>query len=70
MAEVGAPAAAVLYVSSVADERAGTGRALSWNEACRQATTASEAPSIATDDPWAAVQQARQEVAASAAPGI
>lgn len=73
VAEYGAAPAVGLYLTSVINEHAGTGRALSWNEAATQAAPA-PAPDQAQvpQDPWAAVQQARHEVAqpVAAAPGM
>lgn len=54
--------AAALYVTSVVDGYAGTGHAMSWNEAARAAE-----PAPAQEDPWAKVQQARHDVAAAPA---
>ncbi|WP_336652995.1 MULTISPECIES: hypothetical protein [unclassified Leucobacter] len=73
VAEYGAAPAVGLYLTSVIDEHAGTGRALSRNEAATQAAPA-PVPDQAQvpQDPWAAVQQARHEVAqpAAAAPAM
>lgn len=54
----GAAPAVKLYLTTVVDQYAGTGRALSWNEAATQATSAAPAH----DSNWAQVQQARQDV--------
>ncbi len=58
---VGANEEVVGYVSSVADEYAGTGRALTWNEAAA-AAQAPQAPAPTQDD-WAVVNQVRHEIA-------
>lgn len=60
----GANLAARRYVVSVAEHHAGTGPALSWNEAATQATSMA-----AADNPWAAVQQVRQEMETTAPAG-
>lgn len=60
----GTTLAAAVYVTSVVDEYAGTGHAMSWNEAALAA-----GPAAAQADPWATVQQARQDVAAAATSG-
>lgn len=63
----GANEAVVAYVSSVADEYAGGGHAMSWNEAAAAAN-----PTPPANDTWAMVNQTRQDVAASASqsPGM
>ncbi|MBS3182366.1 hypothetical protein [Leucobacter manosquensis] len=63
----GANEAVVAYVSSVADEYAGGGHAMSWNEAAAAAI-----PAPPANDTWAMVNQARRDVAASASqtPGM
>ncbi|MFD5600798.1 single-stranded DNA-binding protein [Leucobacter sp. NPDC058333] len=63
----GANEAVVAYVSSVADEYAGSGHAKSWNEAA-----AAAGPAQPVDTNWALVNEARRDVAASASvtPGI
>lgn len=60
--KAGTTPAAAAYVTSVVDEYAGTGHAMSWNEAALAAQ-----PAPAQDDPWATVTQARQDVAAATA---
>lgn len=62
--EVSAAPAVGVYLTSLIDEHAGCGRALSWNEAAAQAP---HAQADVPEDPWAAVQQARQDVAQPAA---
>lgn len=78
VAEDGKSRAVALYFTSVIYEHAGTGRAVSWDEACNligheQAQIASAHYPWASvpEDPWAAVQKAHHEVAqpAAAAPG-
>lgn len=63
--EVSAAPAVGVYLTSLIEEHAGTGRALSWSEAAVQAapTQAGPAQADVPEDPWAAVQQARQDVA-------
>lgn len=59
----GANEAVVAYVSSVAVAHAGTGRALTWNEAAAAAQT----PAPVSED-WATVQQVRQELQGQGSP--
>lgn len=61
LAHSGAAPAVQLYLGTVVDQYAGTGRALSWNEAATQATPAPPAQ----DQNWARVQEAREDMAQS-----
>ncbi|MEV8339456.1 MULTISPECIES: hypothetical protein [Leucobacter] len=63
----GANEAVVAYVSSVADEYAGGGHVMSWNEAAAAAN-----PAPPANDTWTLVNQARRDVAAGASqsPGM